>query len=45
MPLTALFLVLLGEHIGGQLSGESDRGLSVLGACCIAAGVMALALG
>ncbi len=37
--------MLFAALIGGQLLGESDRGLRVLGACCIAAGVMALALG
>jgi hypothetical protein len=31
--------------IGGQLLGEGDRLLRLLGAACIAAGVMALALG
>lgn len=31
--------------LGGKLLGESDRGLRVLGAVCIAAGVMALAWG
>jgi drug/metabolite transporter (DMT)-like permease len=37
--------MLFAALIGGQLLGESDRGLRVLGACAIAAGVMALALG
>ena len=37
--------MLFAALIGGQLLGESDRGLRILGACCIAAGVMALALG
>ena len=37
--------MLFAALIGGQLLGESDRGLRILGACGIAAGVMALALG
>jgi drug/metabolite transporter (DMT)-like permease len=37
--------MLFAALIGGQLLGESDRGLRILGACAIAAGVMALALG
>ncbi len=37
--------MLFAALIGGQLLGESDRGLRLLGACCIAVGVMALALG
>jgi drug/metabolite transporter (DMT)-like permease len=37
--------MLFAALIGGQLLGETDRGLRVLGACAIAAGVMALALG
>jgi drug/metabolite transporter (DMT)-like permease len=37
--------MLFAALIGGQLLGETDRGLRILGACCIAAGVMALALG
>ena len=37
--------MLFAALIGGQLLGEGDRGLRVLGACCIAVGVMALALG
>ena len=37
--------MLFAALMGGQLLGESDRGLRILGACCIAAGVMALALG
>ena len=37
--------MLFAALIGGQLLGETDRGLRVLGACCIAAGVMALAFG
>jgi drug/metabolite transporter (DMT)-like permease len=37
--------MLFAALIGGQLLGESDRGLRILGACCIAMGVMALALG
>ena len=37
--------MLFAALIGGQLLGESDRGLRFLGACCIAVGVMALALG
>ena len=37
--------MLFAALIGGHLLGESDRGLRVLGALCIAAGVMALALG
>ena len=37
--------MLFAALIGGQLLGEGDRGLRVLGACCIAVGVMAVALG
>ena len=37
--------MLFAALIGGQLLGESDRGLRILGACCIAVGVAALALG
>ena len=37
--------MLFAALIGGQLLGETDRGLRILGAFCIAAGVMALALG
>jgi drug/metabolite transporter (DMT)-like permease len=37
--------MLFAALIGGQLLGETDRGMRILGACCIAAGVMALALG
>jgi drug/metabolite transporter (DMT)-like permease len=37
--------MLFAALIGGQLLGETDRGLRILGACAIAAGVMALALG
>ena len=37
--------MLFAALIGGHFLGESDRGLRVLGALCIAAGVMALALG
>jgi drug/metabolite transporter (DMT)-like permease len=37
--------MLFAALIGGQLLGESDRGMRILGACCIAAGVAALALG
>ena len=36
--------MLFAALIGGHLLGESDRGVRVLGAGCIAAGVMALAL-
>ena len=36
---------LLAALLGGRLLGESERGLRVLGAACIAGGVMALALG
>ena len=36
---------LLAALLGGRLLGEDDRGLRVLGAGCIAGGVMALALG
>lgn len=35
--------MLLAALIGGRLLGETDRGLRLLGAACIAAGVMALA--
>lgn len=37
--------MLFAALIGGQLLGEGDRLLRVLGAACIAAGVLALALG
>lgn len=37
--------MLFAALIGGQLLGERDRGMRLLGAGCIAAGVMALALG
>jgi multidrug transporter EmrE-like cation transporter len=35
--------MLFAALIGGKLLGEHDRGARVLGACCMAAGVMALA--
>jgi uncharacterized membrane protein len=37
--------MLFAALIGGRLLGESDRGLRIGGAVCIAAGVVALALG
>lgn len=37
--------MLFAALIGGHLLGESDRALRILGALCIALGVMALALG
>lgn len=37
--------MLFAALFGGSLLGESDRGLRLLGAACIAAGVVALALG
>lgn len=37
--------MLFAALIGGQLLGEGDRWLRLVGAACIAAGVMALALG
>ncbi len=37
--------MLFAALIGGQLLGESDRALRVMGASCIAVGVAALALG
>lgn len=37
--------LLVAAMLGGKLLGERDRGLRLLGAACIAAGVMALALG
>jgi uncharacterized membrane protein len=37
--------MLFAALIGGRLLGEGDRWLRVTGAACIAAGVMALALG
>jgi drug/metabolite transporter (DMT)-like permease len=37
--------MLFAALIGGHLLGEGDRGLRVLGALCIAAGVVALGLG
>ncbi|WP_088282786.1 EamA family transporter [Ideonella sp. A 288] len=37
--------MLFAALLGGRLLGEADRGLRLLGAACIAGGVMALALG
>ncbi len=37
--------MLFAALIGGRLIGEGDRGLRILGAVCIAFGVLALALG
>ena len=37
--------MLVAALLGGKLLGESDRGLRVAGAGCIAGGVVALALG
>ena len=37
--------MLVAALLGGRLLGEADRGLRLLGAACIAGGVMALALG
>jgi drug/metabolite transporter (DMT)-like permease len=37
--------MLFAALIGGRLLGEGDRGMRLLGAACIAAGVAALALG
>ncbi|HSI55159.1 MAG TPA: EamA family transporter, partial [Ramlibacter sp.] len=37
--------MLFAALIGGQLLGESDRGMRLVGAALIAAGVMALAIG
>lgn len=37
--------LLVAALLGGKLLGERDRGLRLVGAACIAAGVMALALG
>jgi drug/metabolite transporter (DMT)-like permease len=37
--------MLFAALLGGRLLGESDRGARVAGACCIGAGVAALALG
>jgi drug/metabolite transporter (DMT)-like permease len=37
--------MLFAALIGGQLLGEGDRGLRIVGACAIALGVMALAFG
>ncbi|MDP1902299.1 MAG: EamA family transporter [Rubrivivax sp.] len=37
--------MLVAALLGGRLLGEADRGLRLLGAGCIAGGVMALALG
>ena len=37
--------MLFAALLGGRLLGETDRGLRLLGAACIAGGVMALALG
>jgi hypothetical protein len=37
--------MLFAALIGGHLLGEGERGLRVLGAVCIAGGVVALGLG
>jgi len=37
--------MLVAALLGGRLLGESDRGLRILGAACIAVGVLALAWG
>jgi drug/metabolite transporter (DMT)-like permease len=37
--------MLFAALLGGKLLGEADRGLRLLGAACIAGGVIALALG
>ena len=37
--------MLVAAVLGGHLLGEADRGLRLLGAACIAGGVMALAMG
>ena len=37
--------VLMGALLGGKLLGEADRGARLLGAACIAGGVITLALG
>ncbi|MDP3611760.1 MAG: EamA family transporter, partial [Rubrivivax sp.] len=37
--------MLVAAVLGGRLLGESDRGLRLLGALCMAGGVMALAWG
>jgi drug/metabolite transporter (DMT)-like permease len=37
--------MLFAALIGGHLLGEGQRGLRLLGAACIGAGVLALALG
>jgi hypothetical protein len=37
--------MLLAAVLGGRLLGEGDRALRLLGAGCIAGGVVALALG
>ncbi|MBI3370067.1 MAG: EamA family transporter [Burkholderiales bacterium] len=37
--------MLFAALLGGRLLGETDRGLRIVGAACIAAGVAALALG
>ncbi len=37
--------MLVAALLGGRLLGEADRGLRLLGAACIACGVMALAVG
>lgn len=37
--------MLFAALIGGQLLGEGERGLRILGAACIAAGVIALGIG
>ena len=37
--------MLVAAVLGGRLLGEADRGLRLLGAACIAGGVMALAMG
>ena len=37
--------MLFAALIGGHLLSEGDRAMRIMGAACIAAGVMALALG
>ena len=37
--------MLFAALIGGRLLGEADRGLRLVGAACMAAGVIALAAG
>ncbi len=45
LVLLVMLVMLVAALLGGRLLGELDRGLRLLGAGCIAGGVMALAWG